>query len=314
LANWDVFHADRLEVQRSLTAEAIRRGWTRGEIRDDDLIRRSGSNDPWARVADFPGLLEAEEAAAAAPFSSIRDLGESYDDEESVDAIPVEDDDVDEPPEPARNRGLRHGVDLGRQDLQFEEESLEALPVMATTDDVFEDEYDPQAEDDDAANFTFSRGGPEKVEELDLAAMVDVAFQLVLFFLVTATTVLYKSLEVPKPNPDNPAVDATQGRSKTLDELQNDFILVDIDAAGTMKIDREPVPARMDVLVERLRVAREKTGRKAMLLTADFVTPHRNAVLAYDAANEIGLSIAIARPSEPAPGSPPPVAKKAVGS
>ena len=34
--------------------------------------------------------------------------------------------------------------------------------------------------------------------------MVDVAFQLVLFFLVTATTVLYKSLEVPKPNPESP--------------------------------------------------------------------------------------------------------------
>ena len=29
--------------------------------------------------------------------------------------------------------------------------------------------------------------------------MVDVAFQLVLFFMVTATTVLYKTLEIPKP-------------------------------------------------------------------------------------------------------------------
>ena len=39
-----------------------------------------------------------------------------------------------------------------------------------------------------------------------------------------------------------------------------------------------------------------------MLLSADFATPHRNAVLAYDAANEIGLGIAIARPSSsPAP-------------
>ena len=41
--------------------------------------------------------------------------------------------------------------------------------------------------------------------------MVDVAFQLVLFFLVTATTVLYKSLEVPKPNPESPAAAAAQG-------------------------------------------------------------------------------------------------------
>ena len=73
-----------------------------------------------------------------------------------------------------------------------------------------------------------------------------------------------------------------------------DFILVEIDAAGAMKIDREPVAATLPALVERLRSAREATGRKAMLLSADSATRHRNAVLAYDAANEIGLGIAIA--------------------
>jgi len=143
--------------------------------------------------------------------------------------------------------------------------------------------------------------------------MVDVAFQLVLFFLVTATTVLYKSLEVPKPNPESPASAATQGRSRSLEELQQDFILVEIDPAGTMKIDQTPVGANMAELVGRLRDTREKTGRKAMLLSADFATPHRNAVLAYDAANEIGLEIAIARPRDPALGAPPPPRKAAQG-
>ena len=128
--------------------------------------------------------------------------------------------------------------------------------------------------------------------------MVDVAFQLVLFFLVTATTVLYKSLEVPKPNPENnPPAAAAQGRSKTLDDLKDDFILVEIDPAGAVKIDREPVPSELPALAQRLRAARERTGRKSMLLSADFSTPHKSAVLAYDAANEIGLGIAIARPS-----------------
>ena len=66
-----------------------------------------------------------------------------------------------------------------------------------------------------------------------------------------------------------------------------------------MKIDREPIAADMNTLVERLRSAREKTHRKAMLLSADFATPHRNSVLAYDAANEIGLGIVIANPTPP---------------
>lgn len=62
-------------------------------------------------------------------------------------------------------------------------------------------EFDPRDVDDEAAGFTLARGSAEMVEELDLAAMVDFAFQLVLFFLANATGVLYKILEIPPPNP-----------------------------------------------------------------------------------------------------------------
>ncbi len=76
------------------------------------------------------------------------------------------------------------------------------------------------------------------VEELDLAPMVDVAFQLVLFFMVAAQTVLYKTLEIPKPTTEQAPAAVTQGRSRTLDDLKDDYILVEIDASGAMKIDR----------------------------------------------------------------------------
>ena len=180
---------------------------------------------------------------------------------------------------------------------EFEESAVNGdHPDNLDEDELDDDEFDPAEEDEAAAEFTLARGSAETVEELDLAAMVDVAFQLVLFFLVTATTVLYKSLEVPKPNPESsPAASATQGKS--LDELKNDFILVEIDPAGRLKIDQEAVDTNHDLLVKKLRSAREETGRQSMLLSADFTTPHRSAVLAYDAANEIGLGIAIARPT-----------------
>src|SRR5262249_2194163 len=144
--------------------------------------------------------------------------------------------------------------------------------------------------------FTAAGGHAEKFEELDLAAMVDVAFQLVLFFLVTATTVLYKSLEVPKPNPESPPGAVAQGQPKSLNDLEADFILVEIDPSGAIKVDHEPAPGQMRALADRLRAARQATGRTTMLLSADFATLHKNAVLAYDAANEIGLRLAIARP------------------
>ncbi len=70
--------------------------------------------------------------------------------------------------------------------------------------------------DEDA--FSLSRSGPATVEELDLAPMVDVAFQLVLFFMVAAQTVLYKTLEIPKPTQEQaqvPSRRASRERSTT---------------------------------------------------------------------------------------------------
>jgi biopolymer transport protein ExbD len=173
-----------------------------------------------------------------------------------------------------------------------------ALPVVRSRDR--EQLATPsEVEENREEAFSLSRSATQKIEELDLAPMVDVAFQLVLFFMVTATTVLYKTLEIPRPSSETPAVAVAQGRSRSLDDLKDDYILVEIDEHGAMKLDREPIEPAIENLVEQLRRARERTGRKSMLLSADFATPHRNAVLAYDAANEIGLGIAIARPQSP---------------
>jgi biopolymer transport protein ExbD len=172
------------------------------------------------------------------------------------------------------------------------------LPVVRSRDRDERALADETANDADAT-FSLSRSATERVEELDLAPMVDVAFNLVLFFMVTATTVLYKTLEIPKPSGEAPASAVAQGRSRSLDDLKDDFILVEIDERGAMKLDREPIEPVMETLVKQLRRARDKTGRKSMLLSADFAALHKNAVLAYDAANEIGLGIAIAKPQAP---------------
>jgi biopolymer transport protein ExbD len=300
LATWDVFRSDRLEIERALPTEAVRAALARGELHDDDLIRPAGTTVAWARLADLPTLVEPP-APTPPPADDELNLLEDSDAAEDL-----EQSGAPEPNEDAAAATVEPVVDadLGRLDLDPDlgagegRRRVDLSSVELVRWDGDAEQPDPLDEDEDAASFTLSRGDPERVEELDLAAMVDVAFQLVLFFLVTATTVLYKSLEVPKPNPEAAAAGATQGKAETLSDLKNDFILVEIDAAGAMKIDREPVAPRMSTLVERLRSARETTGRKAMLLSAEATTPHRNAVLAYDAANEIGLGIAIARPAQ----------------
>ena len=325
MAHWDVFHSDRLELERGLGTAEVRAALARGDLTEDDLIRPGGVTAPWARIGDAPPLPPDDPAppdAAPPAFSE----GDDEDDDFEIE------DDADRPPstvkpglfeegehavigDPLPSSGAFYGdYDLSLRSKKDEGRgSSSAELITEWADDLNRngeagDEYDPLEEDEAAAEFTLSRNSAETVEELDLAAMVDVAFQLVLFFLVTATTILYKTLEVPKPNPESsPTASAAQGRSKTLDELKDDFILVEIDAGGLVKIDREPVPADLNVLAERLRAERERTGRKAMLLSADFSTPHKSAVLAYDAANEIGLGIALARPSRAeTPPAPPP--------
>jgi biopolymer transport protein ExbD len=307
---WDVFRSDRLEIERGLTTEAIRSALARGELHGDDLIRPAGTTAAWARLADVSALLEpASETSAPGPAPVLLDVI-VVDDNEGVEdvATPSGED------EPATVIVSTHDSGMSRLDLDRELDAggnrhrvdLSSVELIRwePSAETSEDQVDPLDEDEEAASFTLSRSGPERVEELDLAAMVDVAFQLVLFFLVTATTILYKSLEVPKPNPETPAAGAAQGKAPMLNDLKNDYILVEIDPGGAMKIDREPVASEMLALVERLRRARESTGRKAMLLSADATTPHRNAVLAYDAANEIGLGIAIARPAQKGDKSP----------
>jgi biopolymer transport protein ExbD len=191
---------------------------------------------------------------------------------------------------------------LSRESFAENSSSRVALPVVASRD--WNEDRQPVEGGEEEGDFTFTRSGPMTVEELDLAPMVDVAFQLVLFFMVTATTVLFKTLEIPKPNADAPPGAVSQGTSRTLDDFKDAYIIVEIDPSGTMKIDNEPVQAELNALVERLRTAREKTSRKTMLLSASYATPHRQAVLAYDAANEIGMGIAIAKPTGPQAAGP----------
>ena len=58
MANWDVFHGDRLELERGLSTPGLREALARGDLRDDDLVRPAGTTVAWARLADMPELLE----------------------------------------------------------------------------------------------------------------------------------------------------------------------------------------------------------------------------------------------------------------
>ena len=331
---WDVFHSVKLEVERGIATELVRSRLLDGTLNGDDLIRAAGTTR-WSRinqVAAFTALAEPPPAAAPlviapppapvvesprlapdpdpdpepdpAPEPGPQPLAElefpdEDEDEEEDEEFPAEEVDLAaDAPEPAGSApaGFR---DDDRFDPPILPDDEAGGPRPPELGDPLAPELEAanDAEDDEASDFTLTRNSTETVEELDLAAMVDVAFQLVLFFLVTASTLVFKTLEVPRPNEDKPPEAAAQSRAKSIDELEKDYILVEVDTEGAVKVDHLPVPADRAALVEKLRTARESTGRKSMLLSADFGTRHKNAVLAFDVASEIDLQIAIAQPT-----------------
>ncbi|QDV38882.1 ExbD/TolR family protein [Tautonia plasticadhaerens] len=343
MANWDIFHTDRLRLETGLGAEAVREGIASGAIRPDDLARPAGTDEPWARVDARGALLSPEstgqpgggegEGAGDRSGPVVEEAG-ILDDEPALEAQfapedeeddePIDLDDDLEPTGQVPDLDEERTVELRRAPADPRPDDPEpddwdelvaaaggsmpppasswadAPPVAVEDAHAFPpldepEAFDPLDEDEEAAAFTLAAEPPSEPDEIDLTAMVDVAFQLVLFFLVTATTIYFKTLEIPTPEPDEQEAVAQQMR--TLDELLEEYILVEIDPQGRVQVDREPIAP--DELTARLRQVRSDTLRTGMLLMADFATPHRNAVLAIDSANAIGLEIAIAKPSAP---------------
>jgi len=169
--------------------------------------------------------------------------------------------------------------------------SDEIAPIADGSPDEPEEAADewPEAEsdetDDDAAMpLTLSRR--ERIDdEMDLTPMVDVTFQLLIFFMVTASFALQKSIQVPTPDPNQKG--ATQ-QMQTLDDLQGTSILVKIDAANAILIDDGPLadPAQ---LTEVLRDKMRKEQKTELLVTAHSAALHRGVIAVIDAANEVGM-------------------------
>jgi biopolymer transport protein ExbD len=122
-------------------------------------------------------------------------------------------------------------------------------------------------------------------DEMDLTPMVDVTFQLLIFFMVTASFALQKSIQVPTPDPDQKG--ATQ-QMQMLEDLQGTSILVKIDAANAILIDDEPL-ADLSQLTEVLRGKMRKEQKTELLLTAHTAALHRGVIAVIDAANDAGM-------------------------
>jgi len=144
--------------------------------------------------------------------------------------------------------------------------------------------------DAEEAALSFERlESPEDV--MDMTPMVDVVFQLLIFFMMTAAFSLQKSLELPPSSPQDPTA-----QSMTLDELDNesDFVIVRIDHEDNMTVDGEDAPSEQELL-SKLREAKGgirrggQAARTGLLVLADPDCHHETVVMVLDAGNAVGM-------------------------
>jgi len=148
-------------------------------------------------------------------------------------------------------------------------------------------------EDDEAGDafVSFADDRTEFESEMDMTPMVDVTFLLLIFFMVTASFSLQKSIEQPVQKQDEPSTNVTQEEF----EDNPDYVVVQIDEFDSYRVIAadfdEEAPSEQELLI-KLRRARDGRGGRVptkLLVTAHGEASHGRVVMALDAGTEVGM-------------------------
>jgi len=128
--------------------------------------------------------------------------------------------------------------------------------------------------------------------EMDMTPMVDVTFLLLIFFMVTASFTLQKSLEIPKLSPDEASTTVVEQEP----EKQSEFVTVQVDEFNTYHVStvdwEEEAPSEQDLHIH-LRRARDgdSTGTvpNKLKVEAHGEALHEKVVAALDAGTATGF-------------------------
>jgi biopolymer transport protein ExbD len=119
---------------------------------------------------------------------------------------------------------------------------------------------------------------------LDMTPMVDVTFLLLIFFMITASFSMQKSLETTPPQPDQ----AGAALSLTIQEVEDDSVVVEIDGENQIRVDDVPV-AGLGELRDVLAGKIANENKTEMLIEADAAASHGTVVTVMDAGLEVQM-------------------------
>jgi biopolymer transport protein ExbD len=180
-----------------------------------------------------------------------------------------------------RNKGAKTSPEeRARRDAEEEEmqeENSAAPPMMAGAAIVAGagGAVHSHDEEDDITSWT-----PQlHVDELDMTPMVDVVLLLLLFFMVTASYMMQRVIEIPKPNPEK-----TRATTKTRNELMKEYVIVEIDQRNNFSVEDEPLKGVP--LKDAIMRAMTESGKQKAFIIAEGECFHGSIVQALDAATD----------------------------
>ena len=116
--------------------------------------------------------------------------------------------------------------------------------------------------------------------QLDMTPMIDVVFELIIFFVVTLT-------EAQKKDETIELEDGQHGIVLTPDELPPTHMQIDINAKGRISMgDRTLTP---DEIQRRVAERKKKIGEFPILIRADFATQHKDVAKVMNACTAAGI-------------------------
>ena len=122
------------------------------------------------------------------------------------------------------------------------------------------------------------KAGEREDAEMDMTPMIDVTFQLLIFFMIAATYVVQKTLEVAAAQAEEAPA------TVTMSQLAQDNIIVKVARDRSVTVDGSP--AAIDDLTKVLSQAarRRKIAAAEIVLDVDDEVDHETVVAVIDAA------------------------------
>jgi biopolymer transport protein ExbD len=124
-------------------------------------------------------------------------------------------------------------------------------------------------------------------EMIDMTAMVDIVFFLLIFFLVTSMHALDSTIPMPVPDPQKGAV--REPKSVAAMESDDNFVVVRIDRNDKISVDGSEVRSDRELLFKLRDLRLSSAHPEKLLVVGHGDATHGTVVMVLDTGRELGM-------------------------